>query len=103
MNMQEAIALYLADKCSLGRAAELANVTRWEMIDMLKKRHIPIMVETDFTAAEMDAIEKELETGLAHGQTHLEPILQAIGLWFCVYCGHARLCRKPRQKQLSTK
>ncbi len=59
--VEEAIALYLADKCSLGRAAELANVTRWEMIEVLKKRNIPIMVETDFTAAEMDTVAKELE------------------------------------------
>jgi len=59
--VDEAIALYLADKCSLGRAAELASLTRWEMIDILKKCNTPIMVETDVTAAEMDAIEKELE------------------------------------------
>lgn len=59
--VEEAIALYLANKCSLGRAAELANLTRWELIDLLKRRDIPMMVETDFTAAEMDAIEKELE------------------------------------------
>jgi predicted HTH domain antitoxin len=59
--VEEAIALYLADKCSLGRAAELANITRWELIDILRKRNIPIMVETDFTAIEMDAVAKELE------------------------------------------
>lgn len=59
--VDEAIALYLAEKCSLGRAAELANLTRWEIIAILKNRRVPIMVETDFSAAEMDAIEKELE------------------------------------------
>jgi predicted HTH domain antitoxin len=59
--VDEAIALYLAEKCSLGRAAELANITRWEMIDILKKRNIPIIVDTDFTAAKMDAIAEELE------------------------------------------
>jgi len=31
------------------------------MIEILKKRNTPIMVETDFTAAEMDAVAKELE------------------------------------------
>ena len=59
--VNEAIALYLADKCSLGRAAELAHITRWEMIDILKKRHVPVIVDTDFTAAEMDAVAEELE------------------------------------------
>ncbi|MCI0694463.1 UPF0175 family protein [candidate division KSB1 bacterium] len=59
--VEEAIALYLADKCSLGRAAELANITRWELIDILRKRNISVLVETDFTADEMDAVTKELE------------------------------------------
>jgi len=59
--LDEAVALYLADQCSLGRAAELANVTRWDIIDVLKKRNIPIMIDTDFSVAEMDAIANELE------------------------------------------
>ena len=59
--LDEAVALYLADQCSLGRAAELANVTRWDIIDVLKKRNIPIVVDTDFSVAEMDAIAEELK------------------------------------------
>lgn len=59
--LDEAVALYLADQCSLGRAAELANVTRWDIIDVLKKRRIPIVIDTDFSVAEMDAIADELE------------------------------------------
>jgi len=59
--IDEAINLYLADKCSLGRAAELANVTRWELIEVLKQRKISVTIETDFTAAEMDEIAAELE------------------------------------------
>jgi len=58
--IDEAIALYLADQCSLGRAAELANVTRWDIIAILKKRNIPILIDTDFTTAEMDDIAEEL-------------------------------------------
>ena len=58
--VDEAIAFYLADKCSLARAAELANLSRWELTDILKKRRIPITTETEFTAAEMDDIEKDL-------------------------------------------
>jgi len=59
--VDEAIALYLADKCSLGRAAELASINRWELIKTLKKRNIPITIEAEFTATEMDAIAEELE------------------------------------------
>ena len=59
--LEEAVALYLADQCSLGRAAELANVTRWDIIDVLKKRNIPIVIDTDFSVAEMDAIAEELK------------------------------------------
>ena len=36
--LDEAVELYLADACSLGRAAELANVTRWDVLDALKAR-----------------------------------------------------------------
>ncbi len=29
---------YMANKCSLGRAVELADITRWELQDILKER-----------------------------------------------------------------
>jgi predicted HTH domain antitoxin len=59
--IDEAVDFYLADRCSLGRAAELANITRWELIDILKSRDIPIVIDAEFTASEMDDIEKDLE------------------------------------------
>ena len=59
--LEEAITLYLADACSLGRAAELASVTRWDMIDQLKKRDIPLLVYHTRSAREMDALADELE------------------------------------------
>jgi len=59
--LEEAITLYLADACSLGRAAELAGVTRWDIIDQLKERGIPILVYGDQTAEEMDAYAEQLE------------------------------------------
>ena len=59
--LEEAITLYLADACSLGRAAELASVTRWDIIDQLKERGIPILVYGDQTAEEMDAYAEQLE------------------------------------------
>ncbi len=58
----EAIELFLADKCSLGRAAELAGVTRWDIQDILKERNIPIyMGDTAMTPAEMEAQIERLE------------------------------------------
>ena len=36
--LDEAVELYLADACSLGRAAELASVTRWDILDALQTR-----------------------------------------------------------------
>jgi predicted HTH domain antitoxin len=58
--LEEAIALYLADACSLGRAAELAGVTRWDIIEHLRERGIPILSPGDGTAEEMDALAEQL-------------------------------------------
>lgn len=38
--LDEAIKLYLGDACSLGRAAELASVTRWDLLDALQTRGV---------------------------------------------------------------
>lgn len=59
--LEEATRLFLADKCSLGRAAELAGVTRWDIQRVLKERRIPIVIETDLTVEEMDQLTEELE------------------------------------------
>lgn len=59
--LDEAIELFLADKCSLGRAAELAGVTRWDIQDILKERGIPIMIYSSKTVEEMDQLAEELE------------------------------------------
>ncbi len=60
VSIDEAIELYLADACSLGRAAEIAGVTRWDIIDRLKERGIPIIAAGAETAEEMDALAEEL-------------------------------------------
>jgi len=59
-SIDEAIELYLAEACSLGRAAEIAGVTRWDIIDRLKERGIPIIAAGAETAEEMDALAEEL-------------------------------------------
>jgi predicted HTH domain antitoxin len=59
-SVEEAIALFLADQCSLGRAAELADVTRWDIQDILKARGIPIMIYCGKTVEEMDELAERL-------------------------------------------
>lgn len=59
--LHEAVELYLEDKCSLGRAAELAGITRWDIQDALSVRGISIEINSSKSVAEMDAITKRLE------------------------------------------
>jgi len=59
--VDEAVELYLADKCSLGRAAELAGVTQWELRDVLKERGIPIVVYSYRSADEIDTLAEQLQ------------------------------------------
>lgn len=60
VSLDEAIELYLADACGIGRAAELAGVTRWEVLDRMKERGLWQVVPGEQTAAEMDALAAEL-------------------------------------------
>ena len=59
--LDEAIALYLLDACSLGRAAELAGVTRWDLQDRLKELRIPLPIAGDQSAQEIDELAEQLE------------------------------------------
>lgn len=54
--VEEAIQLYLADQCSLGRAAELAGVTRWDIMDILYERGIPTNGGHDLTLEEYETM-----------------------------------------------
>ena len=53
--IHEAIGLYLADKCGLGRAAELAGTNRWHIMDILHEQDIPIYGGHDLTFEEVEA------------------------------------------------
>lgn len=64
--LDEAIELYLADKCSLGRAGELAGVTRWHIMDELHERGIPTNGNHDFTPEEYETMFDIMEE-LLHG------------------------------------
>lgn len=59
--LKEALELYLDDQCSLGHAAELAGVTRWEIIDALKSRNISIPVYSRHSATQIDDLAERLE------------------------------------------
>ncbi len=61
VTLNEAVELYLEDKCSLGRAAELAEVTRWDIQDALSFRGSHIEVDCSKSVEEMDAMTKQLE------------------------------------------
>ena len=52
--LDQAIELYLDDKCSLGRAAELASVTRWDIMDVLYERGIPTNGNHELTEDEIE-------------------------------------------------
>lgn len=58
---EEAVTLYLTDQCSLGRAAELADITRWELQDILYERGTPVAIYGRHTAEEIDTLAGELE------------------------------------------
>jgi predicted HTH domain antitoxin len=59
--LDQAIALYLADACSLGRAAEIAGVTYWDIQEDLRSRGIPLFAAGERSAEEIDALANELE------------------------------------------
>ena len=59
--VDEAVDLYLAERCSLGRAAELAGVTRWHIRDALREQGLSIPIHGDMSSEEMDIFAEELE------------------------------------------
>jgi predicted HTH domain antitoxin len=59
--MDEAIEFLLADVCSLGKAAELAGVTRWDIQVRLREQGISLMFIGDESAEEIDMLAQRLE------------------------------------------
>jgi len=60
--LDEAIQLYLADSCSLAKAADLTGITRWELQDILYARGTPVEIYGDLSAEEMDKLTDQLES-----------------------------------------
>ncbi len=59
--IEEAIQFYLDDRCSLAKAADLAKITRWELMDIMYERGTPVEIYGHRTADEIDALAEELE------------------------------------------
>jgi predicted HTH domain antitoxin len=54
--VDEAMAYYLADRCSLARAAELANMSQWELKRILAEHGTPARATNDYASIdELDA------------------------------------------------
>ncbi|MBI4452891.1 UPF0175 family protein [Candidatus Woesearchaeota archaeon] len=54
--LQEAINQYTEGKISMGKAAELANVSVWKFLDEMKNKKIPIRYDLDDIKIEIDRI-----------------------------------------------
>jgi predicted HTH domain antitoxin len=59
--LEEAIQFYLADRCSVAKAADLAGITRWELQDILYERGTPVEIYGHHTVEEIDALAEKLE------------------------------------------
>lgn len=51
LRLELAIDLFRSDEVSLGRAAEIAGINRWQFQIELRERQIPILVEADSAQA----------------------------------------------------
>lgn len=57
LRFELAIDLFRSDEVSLGRAAEIAGVDRWQFQEILNERHIPVLVE----AESAEIMDKDIE------------------------------------------
>lgn len=60
--IDEAIEYYLAEACGLGRAAELAGISRWKLIDELGERGLWTYAAGNETAEEIDRLTRKLRS-----------------------------------------
>ena len=57
--LEYAITQYLDDKISMGKAAEMAGISIWEMLDELKKRNVSLKYKISEAELEIDKIMKK--------------------------------------------
>ena len=56
LRLEVALDLFQTGEVSLGRAAEVAGLDRWQFQDILRERHIPILIE----AGSAEAMDEEI-------------------------------------------
>lgn len=66
--LDDAIDFYLKEQCSLGKAAELAGITRWQLQNELYMRGTPASLGSDLTLAEIDDMVDIIEAHYGSGQ-----------------------------------
>ena len=59
--LELALEQYLNDKISLGKAAEIADISIWEMLDELKKRKITLNYRIEDAEKEIENIVKKYQ------------------------------------------
>ena len=55
-----AIELYREGKVSLGKAAEIAGITRWEMMEILTSKGVPIQYDVKDLEKDIKTLEEML-------------------------------------------
>ena len=55
-----AIELYREGKISLGKAAEIARVTKWEMMEILASKGIPLQYDEEDLKEDVETLERFL-------------------------------------------
>ena len=66
VTLDEAIRLYQTDQCSLGKAAQLAKVTRWQFQEILYRRGTPADLGSDLSIDEIDEMVDLIEAEYAN-------------------------------------
>jgi predicted HTH domain antitoxin len=59
--LELALKQYINDKISLGKAAEIADISIWEMLDELKKRKITLNYRIEDAEKEIENIVKKYQ------------------------------------------
>lgn len=65
VTIEEAIHLYQTEQYSLGKAAELAGITRWQLQEILYQRGTPATLGSNLTLDEIDGMVDLLEAEYA--------------------------------------
>mgnify|MGYP000704592643 CR=1 FL=1 len=55
-----AIELYREGKVSLGKAAEIAGVSKWEMMEILASKNVPIQYDVEDLKKDIETLEELL-------------------------------------------